>query len=74
MTEVFASPVHLGQGMVQMAHGLYPIPGPATANLLVGVPAHQTDVRGELTTPTGAAVLTTVARGYGPMPPMQIDR
>lgn len=70
---VYASPVHLGQGMVKMAHGLYPIPGPATANLLVGVPTYQTDLKGELTTPTGAAVLTAVAKGYGPMPPLTIS-
>lgn len=72
--EVYASPVHLGQGMVKMAHGLYPIPGPATANLLLGVPTYQTDIRGELTTPTGAAILTAVARGYGPMPPLTISK
>lgn len=74
ITEVFASPVHLGQGMIRMAHGLYPIPGPATANLLAGVPVYQTQIKGELTTPTGAAVLTAVASGYGPMPAMTGDR
>ena len=50
-----------------------PVPAPATAEILVGVPLAACDEPGELTTPTGAAILTTLADGYGPLPPMQIE-
>lgn len=72
--KVFVSPIHAGSGFVRMAHGLYPVPGPATANLLEGVPVYGTAVDGELITPTGAAILTTVAAGYGPLTPMTVLR
>lgn len=65
---VIASPLHLGSGMVKMSHGLYPIPAPATARLIEGVPAYATDAKGELTTPTGAAIVTTLAQSFGPLP------
>jgi hypothetical protein len=68
--KIFASPLHLGSGFVRCAHGLYPVPGPATANLIKGVPAYTGETRGELVTPTGAALITTLAEGFGPMPPM----
>ena len=54
------SPLHVGSGMVQMAHGSFPIPPPAVAELLKGVPFYSTDLQGELLTPTGAAIITTV--------------
>jgi len=54
-----------------MQHGLYPVPAPATANLITGVPAYTSEVKGELVTPTGAAIITTVASDFGPMPPMK---
>lgn len=65
---VIASPLHLGSGMVKMSHGLYPIPAPATAKLIEGVPAYATEAKGELTTPTGAAIATTLAQRFGPLP------
>ncbi|MCL5255406.1 MAG: LarC family nickel insertion protein, partial [Gammaproteobacteria bacterium] len=70
--EVIASPVHLGSGFVRSAHGILPIPAPATANLLLGVPTYSGETRGELVTPTGAAILTTIAKNYGPMPLMKV--
>ena len=72
--KVHCSPFHVGTGTVQCAHGALPIPAPATAELIRGVPSYSTGVCGELLTPTGAAVLTTLASTFGPMPPMAIDR
>jgi uncharacterized protein (TIGR00299 family) protein len=67
------SPLHVGSGMVQMAHGRFPIPPPAVAELLKGVPFYAGDVEGELVTPTGAAIITTVCREYGPVPQMTTE-
>ena len=70
---VYASPLHLGSGFVHSQHGLLPVPAPATANLLAGVPAYSSQVRGELVTPTGAAIITSLASGFGPLPPMTVQ-
>ena len=67
------SPLHVGSGMVQMAHGRFPIPPPAVAELLKGVPFYATDIKGELLTPTGAAIITTVCSEYGPIPQMSTE-
>src|SRR5215216_608373 len=64
------SPIHAGSGMVKMAHGQFPIPPPAVTELLKGVPFYATDIKGELLTPTGAAIITTVCNEYGPIPEM----
>ncbi len=72
--EVYASPLALGRGFVQCAHGLMPIPAPGTMELLKGVPIHQTDVPKELVTPTGAALVTTLANGFGVMPQMTLTQ
>ena len=64
------SPLHVGSGMVQMAHGSFPVPPPAVAELLKGVPFYSKDLQGELLTPTGAAIITTVCKEYGPIPQM----
>jgi uncharacterized protein (TIGR00299 family) protein len=66
-----SSPVHVGSGFVQMEHGQFPVPPPAVAELLKGVPFYSTEIKGELLTPTGAAIITTVSEGYGPMPSME---
>jgi uncharacterized protein (TIGR00299 family) protein len=68
-----SSPLHVGSGMVQMAHGRFPIPPPAVTELLKGVPFYSTKVKGELLTPTGAAIITTVCSEYGPIPPMTTE-
>jgi uncharacterized protein (TIGR00299 family) protein len=68
-----SSPLHVGSGMVKMAHGQFPIPPPAVADLLKGVPFYSTEIKGELLTPTGAAIITTVCTEYGPIPQMTTD-
>jgi len=70
--QVFASPVATGTGMIRSAHGVLPNPAPAVLDLLRGAPTYGRDVTVELTTPTGAALLTATAVGYGPMPPLTV--
>jgi len=70
---VVCSPLPLGSGTVECEHGIMPVPAPATSRLLIGVPIATTDEPGELTTPTGAALLSTLASGYGPIPPMTLS-
>jgi pyridinium-3,5-bisthiocarboxylic acid mononucleotide nickel chelatase len=67
------SPLHVGSGMVKMAHGHFPIPPPAVTELLKGVPFYATEIKGELLTPTGAAIITTVCSEYGPIPEMKTE-
>lgn len=69
---VFCSALHVGSGTVQCAHGTLPVPAPATAELIKGKPSYSTGVVGELLTPTGAALLTTLASDFGPMPAMTV--
>ena len=68
-----SSPLHVGSGMVQMAHGRFPIPPPAVTELLKGVPFYSSDIKGELLTPTGAAIITAVCNEYGPIPQMTTE-
>ena len=70
---VLASPVHVGSGQVRCAHGLMPVPAPATAELLKDVPMYGSELRGELCTPTGAALLKYYVNSFGPMPPMRVS-
>ena len=72
--KIVASPVHLGSGQVRCAHGILPVPAPATAYILQGVPAYTGTIRGELCTPTGAALLKTFAQSFGPMPVMVTEK
>lgn len=69
-----SSPLHVGSGMVEMDHGRFPVPPPAVAELLKGAPFYSTDIVGELVTPTGAAIITTVCSEYGPIPPMVLQQ
>jgi uncharacterized protein (TIGR00299 family) protein len=69
-----SSPLHVGSGTVEMEHGRYPVPPPAVAELLKGVPFYSTDIVGELVTPTGAAIITTVCDDYGPIPQFKLER
>ena len=72
--EVHCSPLNLGYGTVKCAHGLLPVPAPATAELVKGCPVYcQANEPGELLTPTGAAILTTLAARFGPMNKMTIQ-
>lgn len=68
------SELHVGSGMVEMAHGRFPIPPPAVAELLKGVPIYSSDIKGELVTPTGAAIITAVCSEFGPLPKMKTER
>ena len=65
---VLASPIHVGSGQVRCAHGILPVPAPATAYILRDVPIYGGEIRGELCTPTGAALLKQFAASFGPMP------
>ena len=67
---IVVSPVHVGSGTVRCAHGIMPVPAPATANLLSGVPMYGGSIQGELCTPTGAALLVHFADSFGDMPVM----
>ncbi len=67
---IIASPVHVGSGQVRCAHGLLPVPAPATALLLQGIPVYGGSIEGELCTPTGVALLKHFVQSYGPLPAM----
>jgi uncharacterized protein (TIGR00299 family) protein len=72
--EIYASPVPTGHGKVRMAHGLYPIPAPATTELLTGIPLAELNAEGELTTPTGAGILKALVKEFRPIGSFTIDR
>jgi len=72
--EKFAcSPLNVGGGTVKMAHGVLPVPAPATASLLQGRPTYSNGVQRELVTPTGAAIVATMCDSFGPQPPMTVS-
>lgn len=71
---IVASPLPLGHGWVTCAHGEFPIPAPATARLVEGIPIATTTIEAELVTPTGAAIITTLAEAFGPIPSMTIRK
>src|SRR5262249_15930772 len=71
---VVCPPLNVGGGMVQSAHGLFPVPAPATVKLLAHAPVYSGDVQKELVTPTGALIATTFASSFGPVPSMTIER
>lgn len=68
------SRVNTGMGFVSCQHGIIPVPGPATAELLKGVPVYSMDIQTELVTPTGAAILSTLCESYGPIPCMTVEK
>lgn len=67
-----SSPLHVGSGMIEMAHGRFPVPPPAVAELLRDAPVYASDIAGELVTPTGAAIISTVCENYGGLPMMKL--
>lgn len=71
--KVYSSSLPLGKGFVKCSHGILPVPAPATLELLKGVPVYDSNIEAELVTPTGAAIITTLAENFGQMPPMKID-
>ena len=72
--QVICSPLNVGGGMVNSAHGLFPVPAPATVALLGGAPVYSGAVQKELVTPTGALIATTYASAFGPIPSMSIEQ
>ena len=72
--QIVASPVHVGCGQVRCAHGILPVPAPATAYILQGVPTYGGSVQGELCTPTGAALLKHFVQRFGPSPVMRVQK
>lgn len=71
--KIYASPLSLGNGFVKSSHGVIPVPAPATLEILNGVSVKQTDIQSELVTPTGAAIISTLADGFGSMPDMTVE-
>lgn len=72
--QVYVSPFPMGHGTVNTRHGTLPLPAPAVAELVIGAPIRAMDIAAELVTPTGAAILTTLAQGYATFPPMKLER
>ncbi len=72
--KIVCSPIHVGSGQVKCAHGILPVPAPATAYILRDVPTYGGQVRGELCTPTGAALLKHFATEFGPQPMMKVEK
>jgi len=70
---VVSSPIDTGSGYVRMSHGVFPIPAPATAELLKGKPVYSSGIERELTTPTGAAIITTMASSFQALPEMRLS-
>ena len=72
--KITASPVNVGGGTVKCSHGILPVPAPATANILEGIPSYSGDIKSELCTPTGAALLRYFVDEFGDMPEMKAER
>jgi len=72
--KIYASALAVGSGTVKCAHGVLPVPAPATVELIKGIPLRSSEAQGELLTPTGAAILATLAENFGPLPAMTIER
>jgi uncharacterized protein (TIGR00299 family) protein len=72
--DISASPLNVGGGMVEIAHGTFPVPAPATLRLLEGIPIYSGDVTAELVTPTGALIMSTYVKRFGPLPAMAMVR
>ncbi len=72
--KIYASPLHLGSGTIKCAHGILPVPAPATVEILEDTPVYSSGVVGELVTPTGAAIIKTIADEFGSMPTMTVKK
>lgn len=72
--QIIASPIHVGSGSVRCAHGILPVPAPATAEILKDIPIYGGSIDGELCTPTGAALLKHFSSQFTPMPPMTVEQ
>lgn len=74
IARTICSPLPIGHGVVRAAHGLLPLPAPATIELLPGVPVYGVNLEAETVTPTGAALVSTLAQAWGPVPAMRVER
>lgn len=72
VNKIFSSSVPVGNGRIKIDHGIYPVPAPATLELLKNVPIKSTDIKGELTTPTGAGILATIVDEFTSFPSMEV--
>ncbi len=72
--EIISAPVHVGTGFVKCAHGKIPVPAPATLEILKGIPIYSKGIRSELVTPTGAAIIKTLANRFVDRPQMIISK
>jgi pyridinium-3,5-bisthiocarboxylic acid mononucleotide nickel chelatase len=70
---IYCSPINVGSGTVRCEHGILPVPAPATAELIKGKPTYSSGIQAELLTPTGAAILATLAHDFGSMPEMKTE-
>ncbi|MFD6440885.1 LarC family nickel insertion protein [Peribacillus sp. NPDC060186] len=70
---ILSSAIPTGSGHIHIDHGIYPVPAPATLEILKGVPIAASDIRSELATPTGAAIASVLAESFGPIPPMTVE-
>lgn len=73
LDQILASAVHVGSGQVRCAHGILPVPAPATAHILQNIPIYGGSIKGELCTPTGAALLKHIVDEFGDMPSMKVN-
>ncbi|HET7627770.1 MAG TPA: nickel pincer cofactor biosynthesis protein LarC [Bacillales bacterium] len=71
---IVSSAVAVGNGTIHIDHGIYPVPAPATIDILKGIPLKSSDIQGEMTTPTGAGIIAALAQSIGPIPDMQVER
>src|SRR5205807_9491808 len=74
VSRLVCSPLPFARGLVRAAHGILPTPPPATLELLRGAPLYGVDTEGELVTPTGAAIVATLAESFGALPPLTLKR
>jgi len=73
ISKIISSAVPVGNGRIKIAHGIYPVPAPATLEILKGIPIQATTIKGELTTPTGAGILSALVQEFGPIPSFCVD-
>ncbi|MFD2922218.1 nickel pincer cofactor biosynthesis protein LarC [Halobacillus naozhouensis] len=73
VNQIISSPIPTGSGKIHIDHGIYPVPAPATMEILKGIPLQQTEVKGELTTPTGAGIIAALVQSFGAVPSIKVD-
>jgi uncharacterized protein (TIGR00299 family) protein len=72
--KIYSSPLNLGKGKIECSHGILPVPAPATLEILKGIPVYSDEIEKELTTPTGAAIISTIASEFSSFPLMKIEK